>query len=269
MAAPLDERSRALRRQVAKALADGGRGHLGASLSVLEILRALYDSVLRYDPARPRWPERDRCILSKGHGCLALYVLLAEKGFFAATELSGFCGHGRMLGGHPGGCKVPGVEIASGSLGHGPSVGLGMALTLRAQGSPAKVFVVVGDGECDEGSVWEAALSAGKHGSDNYAVLVDYNKYQSYGPTSEVQDLEPLQAKWESFGFAATQANGHDVDGLARVLGALPLAPGRPSAIICHTVKGKGVSFAENNLEWHHKSSIDGRQYDRLLKAIG
>lgn len=264
----LDERSLALRRTIIDILRSSRRGHLGSSFSLIEIMRVLYDDILRFDPQRPKWPGRDRCILSKGHGCLALYVMLAEKGFFREDELYRFCSHDGILGGHPDYEKVPGVEASTGSLGHGLSIGAGMALSALGEKSPRRVFVVVGDGECNEGAIWEAALSIGNRKLHNLCVLVDYNKYQSYGATAEVQDLEPLADKWASFGFGVDQVDGHDTDQLRARLKALPIVQGRPSTIICHTVKGKGVGFAENNLEWHHKSNIDDEKIEALMKAL-
>lgn len=266
-AAQLDERSRHLRKQIVRVLDRGGRGHLGTSLSLVEMLRVLFDSVLRYDPKNPKWPGRDRFILSKGHGCITLYVLLQEKGFFPEDELWKFCRFDGILGGHPD-PKVPGIEFSTGSLGHGLPVGVGMALAAKRQKSAHRVFAVLGDGECNEGSVWEAAMSAAKHKLDNLIVMVDYNKQQSYGSTYEVLDLEPFAAKWEAFGFATREVDGHDVAALERTLAKIPFQPGKPSAIICHTVKGKGVSFAENNMKWHHKSSIKENEIQELLSAI-
>ena len=265
---PLDDRSRALRRQIVRALAAGKRGHVGSSFSVIEILRVLYDDVLRYDPQNPRWPERDRCILSKGHGCLALYVLLAEKGFFPEEELWRFCRSDGILGGHPEYGKVPGVEASTGSLGHGLPIGVGLAISARHDGSSHRVFVVVGDGECNEGSVWEAAMCAAKHGLDNLVVMVDYNKQQSYSTTYDVLDLEPLADKWRAFGFAVKEVQGHDVGQLRAALCRLPIEAGRPSVIICHTVKGKGGGVTEGNLAWHHKSRISDDDVRALLAAL-
>jgi len=269
MQAPLDERSLQLRRQIVQMLIDGGRGHLGSSLSLVEIIRVLYDDILNYDNNNPTWVERDRCILSKGHGCLPLYLLLAEKGFFPQQELTRVCHLDGLLGGHPDATKVPGVEASTGALGHGLSIGLGMSLHPRVAHSAARVFVIMGDGECNEGSVWEAAMSVGKRGLSKLTVLVDYNKYQSYGPTAVVQDLEPFVDKWRSFGFAVDEVNGHDVTALRNVLQRLPLADDKPSAIICHTVKGKGIAFAENNLAWHHKSKIDAQLAAEMMNALG
>ena len=266
-AASLDERSRHLRRQIVRVLERGGRGHIGTSLSLVEMLRVLFDKVLRYDPRNPTWPQRDRFILSKGHGCITLYVLLQEKGFFAEEELWKFCKFDGILGGHPD-PKVPGIEVSTGSLGHGLPIAVGMAVAAKRRGDKHRIVAVLGDGECDEGSVWEAAMSAAKHRLDNLTVLVDYNKQQSYGSTYEVLDLEPFAAKWTAFGFETREVDGHDVPALERLLGGLPFAKDRPSALICHTVKGKGISFAEHNMKWHHKSSIKGGEVEELLRAI-
>lgn len=264
----LDERSLYLRRLVVRALQGGKRGHIGSSMSLIEIFRVLYDDILRYRPDAPEWPERDRCILSKGHGCLALYVLLADKGFFPLEHLDTFCHRDSILGGHPEASKVPGVEASTGALGHGLSIGVGQAIAVRARGLKSRVFVVVGDGEIDEGAVWEAAMSASKHRLSHLTVLVDYNKVQSAGTTAEILDLEPLAEKWRSFGFAAHEIDGHDVDALRDVLSRVPFDPERPNAIICHTVKGKGIPFAENDANWHHKSSIKPDLIDRLYAAL-
>lgn len=263
----LDERSRHIRRQIVRVLERSGRGHLGTSLSLVEILRVLFDNVLRYDATNPTWSKRDRFILSKGHGCITLYVLLQEKGFFPEEELWKFCQFDGILGGHPD-PKVPGIEVSTGSLGHGLPIAVGMGLAAKRSGSDHRVFVVLGDGECNEGSVWEAAMSAAKHRLDNLVAIVDYNKHQSYGRTSEVLDLEPFAAKWSSFGFAVEETDGHDIESLNRTLTSIPFVSGKPSAIICHTVKGRGIAFAENNLQWHHKSSIKSKDVQELLNAI-
>jgi transketolase len=265
----LDERSLHLRRLAVRGIGGARRGHVGSAFSVVEVLRVLYDDVLRHDPQRPDWGARDRCILSKGHGCLALYAVLADKGYFPAAELDRFCAPDGILGGHPEKSKVPGVEASTGSLGHGLSIGIGQAIAARYAPEPYRVFVVVGDGESNEGSVWEAALSAAKHRLENLTVIVDYNKHQSYASTREVLDLEPLSAKWAAFGFGATDIDGHDTRQLRRTLGSLPVAGGRPSAVICHTVKGKGITVAENNLEWHHKNRVSDEEMAMLHRELG
>ena len=267
-APPLDARSRYLRRLTVDALIGGERGHIGSTMSLIEILRVLYDSVLSYRADEPDWPARDRCVLSKGHGCLALYAVLADKGFFEPAALTDFCRHHSFLGGHPERGKVPGVEASTGALGHGLSLGVGMALAQRMRGRAARVFVIMGDGEINEGSVWEAAMSAAKHRLDNLVAIVDYNKIQSAGPTAVIQELEPLADKWRAFGFETVEVNGHDVTALEEVLGALPRATGKPTAVICHTVKGKGIPFAEHDPSWHHKSKLPVEVHADLYAAL-
>lgn len=264
----LDRRSRELRKMIVRTIEAGKRGHVGAAFSVVEILRVLYDDILRVDAKNPRCPERDRCILSKGHGCIALYVLLAEKGFFPESELWKFCASDGILGGHPEYGKVPGVEASTGSLGHGLSFGVGFALNAKLEGQKHRVFVIVGDGECSEGSIWEAALCAAKHQLSNLTVLVDYNKQQTYGTIAEVQGLEPLAEKWASFGFAVREVNGHDIDALREVLTATPFDSGKPGALICHTVKGKGTSLTERNLSWHHKARVSETEVASLFASL-
>lgn len=265
----LDERSRHLRRLVVRMLKGARRGHVGSAFSCIDVLRVLYDDVLRYDAGDPKWAGRDRCILSKGHGCLALYALLADKGFFPEAELDRVCAPDGILGGHPDANKVPGVEASTGALGHGLSIGLGIALHLKIAMSDSRVFVVLGDGECNEGSVWEAAMCAGKHRLCNLTAVVDYNKHQAYGSTREVQDLEPFADKWRAFGFAVREVDGHDVGGLRELFRSLPLDAAKPTAVIAHTVKGKGAAFAENNMKWHHKNKVTDAEVDSLLAAIG
>jgi transketolase len=250
----LDARSRYLRRLVIDALEGGGRGHVGSTLSLIEMLRVLYDDVLRYRAHEPNWTERDRFILSKGHGCLALYVLLADKGFFPIEELARQCCADAMLGGHPERGHIPGVEASTGALGHGLSIGIGLALAARLKRQTHRVFVAMGDGELDEGSVWEAALCAAKHRLTRLVALIDSNKLQSYGPKVEVQNIEPLADKWRAFGWEVEECDGHNVEALRSALGQV----GResPKVVICHTVKGKGLAFAEHNPSWHHKAKI-------------
>lgn len=263
----LDVRSIELRRTIIRVLEKSRRGHLGAALSLVEILRVLYDDILCYDPQESLWSERDRFILSKGHGCLALYVILADKGFLPKSELWKFCHKDGILGGHPE-IKVPGVEASTGSLGHGLSIGVGLALSAKHDGAGHRVFVLIGDGESNEGAIWEATMCASKHGLENLTVLVDYNKQQSYGSTSEVQELEPFADKWLAFGFGVVEVDGHDVEALRSTLSALPLSLGKPSAIICHTVKGKGIDRVEGNLKWHHKSKISDEDLQACMEGI-
>ena len=257
-----------LRHSIVDTLAASRSGHVGAAFSLVEILRVLYDDVLRLRPEDPRWPERDRCILSKGHGCLALYVLLADKGFFPKSELMKFARADGILGGHPEYGRVPGVEASTGSLGHGLSIGVGLAIAARLRRSPFRVFVVVGDGESNEGSVWEAALAASKHRLGSLTVVVDCNGQQSYDATDRVLPLEPYAAKWAAFGFASVEVDGHDVHALRATFARLPFENERPSAVICHTVKGRGTAVTDRNLTWHHKSRITDEQIDALRRGI-
>jgi transketolase len=257
LAKPLDARSKQLRKLIVKALEGAGKGHVGSALAAVEILRVLYDDVMQYRRLDPSWADRDRCILSKGHACLALYAILADKGFIDIDELSGYTSATSRLGG----CSesiVPGVEATTGALGHGLSVGAGMALAARIQGRKSRVFVVLGDGELDEGSVWEAALFATKHQLSNLVTIVDRNGLQIAGPTEEVTPLEPLKEKWMAFGFDTIEVDGHDLTQLRQTLANAGLAAGRPKAVICHTVKGKGIPLAENDFNWHWKGGIDG-----------
>jgi transketolase len=225
--------------------------------------------VLRFRSDEPRWSDRDRCILSKGHGCLALYAILADKGFFDPGHLDRFCHFDGILGGHPERGKVPGVEASTGALGHGFPIGVGVALALRMQRRNARVFVIMGDGEINEGSVWEAAMCASKHKLSNLCAIIDYNKIQSAGPTAEIQDLEPLLDKWRSFGFATLETDGHDVAALRSTFSAMPVRSDKPTAVICHTVKGKGIPFAENNPKWHHHAKFRSQELDDIYAALG
>lgn len=264
----MDDRSKYLRKLIVDALVGGGRGHLGSSMSMVEILRILYDSFLNYRSTEPYWLDRDRLILSKGHGCLALYALLADKGFFPKEELTTFCQPTSRLGGHPEKGKLPGIEASTGALGHGLSMGVGIALAAKIRQQSYRVVVITGDGEINEGSVWEAAMSAAKHRLANLTVFVDYNKLQSYGSTKEVLDLEPLSDKWRSFGFAVEEIDGHNVQALENLMQRLPLNNHKPTAIICHTIKGKGFPFAEGRAEWHHKSRLKAEEIAAMYECL-
>jgi len=227
----------------------------------------LYDDVLRTRPSEAKWPERDRCLLSKGHGCLALYAVLADKGYFPLEELDRFCRYDSILGGHPE-IITPGVEASTGALGHGLSIGIGIAMAIRVRGSDSQIFVVMGDGEINEGSVWEAAASAHKHSLGNLTAIIDYNKIQSAGSVYDIQSMEPLADKWTSFGFDVSECNGHDLDELRRVLPS-PADTRGPRLIICHTVKGKGIPDAEHNPTWHHKARLSAEEFAKLRAALG
>lgn len=259
--------AREIRRTIVNTMAAGGRGHLPSALSLVEILQVLYDDILKIDPNRPDWPHRDRCILSKGHGCLALYAVLAHKGFFPHEALGSFCRYEALLGGHPE-HTIPGVEASTGSLGHGLAMGIGRLLAGRLRGQDFRCFVVMGDGECNEGSVWEAALAAAKHKLDRLTVVIDANDRQSFGPTAEVLDMAPLRDKWRQFGFGTVEADGHDAEQLRAIFASLPLQPGRPTAIVCRTIKGKGIRIVENDPSWHHKSAFGPEDAARLLTEL-
>jgi len=248
--------ARRIRVHVVRMTSRANSSHIGSSFSMSELLAVLYGGgVLRVDPACPDWPERDRFILSKGHGCAGLYAALAEAGFFPLPELDTFYLNGTRLAGHAT-TTVPGVELSTGSLGHGLPVGTGMALAAKRAGEAHRVFVLLSDGECDEGSVWEAALFAPQHRLDNLVVIVDYNKIQSLGTVKEVLDLDPFADKWRSFRWAVREIDGHDVDAVRDALTAVPFESGRPSCVIAHTVKGKGVSFMEDKLLWHYRAPL-------------
>ena len=265
----LDERALEHRKLMLDIVGKSKRGHVASAFSLMEIVRVLFDDILNYDPKNPTWPDRDRFIFSKGHGCLALYVMLAEKGFFPKEQLYTFCKFGSMLGGHPEADKIPGVEASTGALGHGLPIAVGCALNQRIDKKDYRTFVVMGDGECNEGTVWEAALSAGKHKLRSLTVLIDYNKMQSYGRTFQIQDLEPFVDKWRSFGFAIEEIDGHDPYALKAILQRIPFASDKPSVIICHTIKGKGIPSIESSSEWHHKSRLDMDQVEGLQKELG
>ena len=231
-----------------------GVPHLGGSLSCVDILVAAYWNVLHFDPAKPADMGRDRFILSKGHAATSLYATLAFRGFFDEELLDSFAQPGSPLAEHPLPNCAPGVEAATGSLGHGLPMGLGMALASRILKIPYRVFVLMSDGECNEGSVWEAALFAPMNRLENVVVIIDYNKWQATGRSNEVMSLAPLRIKWESFGWRTAEIDGHDIPALIREMSTPPDGTGRPLAIIANTVKGKGVSFMEDDNNWHYKS---------------
>ena len=264
----LDKRSRVLRSMVLDALEGGGRGHLGPALSLLEIVRALYDSVLNHDPTNPLLAGRDRFVLSKGHGCLGLFTVLADHGYFPTSELRGFCGFESNLGGHPERATLPGIEFSTGALGHGLSVGIGMAMASRLRNEKWRTFVLLGDGELNEGSVWEGAMHASQHQLGVLTVIVDFNRMQASGDIDSIVSLAPLVAKWEAFGFEVTEVNGHDVEQLAEVLGNSRKPHGKPRVVIAHTVKGKGFISAENSTAWHHKAKITKDEISSLRAEV-
>lgn len=265
----LDHRSKYLRQIIVRSLIGGGRGHMGSAMSLVEILRVLYDEFIKINPKKPKNENRDRLILSKGHGCLALYAILADKKFIKSTVLDSTSRFESILGGHPESLKVPGVEVSTGALGHGFPVGVGMAVAAKLKKQNHNIYVVIGDGESDEGSIWEAALSASKHELNNLKVMIDYNKIQSYDFVDKVLNLEPLKKKWESFGFEVSEINGHDVKNLkANLKKNLKSKSGKPSVTICHTIKGKGFYFAENNPKWHHKNSFSTEEIKNMNNCL-
>jgi transketolase len=241
--------------------------HIGSCLSMADILAVLYTRILHVDPLDPKNPDRDRFILSKGHAAAILYASLAETGFFLPAELDRYCESGSRLTGHVS-HGVPGVEVSTGSLGHGLPIAVGMALAARADGRSSKVFCLLSDGECDEGSNWEAILFAPHHNLENLVVIVDCNKIQSFGRVSEVLELEPFAEKWHAFRWNTIEVDGHDLVALEKNLLATPQGAGRPTVIIANTIKGKGVSFMEDKLEWHYKPpSVE--QLDQALAEVG
>jgi transketolase len=264
----LDEDSKYLRKLILRAIINGGRGHIGPALSMVETIRVLYQNILKTDPKNPKWEDRDRYILSKGHGCLAFYAVLAAQKFFDERELDKFCHFNSLLSGHPE-IKTTGVEASTGALGHGMPIGVGMALAIKNKRKSNQVFVHVGDGEINEGSVWEAAACADKHKLGNFNVIVDYNKLQSAGPVENIQPMEPLKLKWESFGFNVLECNGHDVHQLKSILRNMYDADDKPQLLIAHTIKGKGIKEAENNPSWHHKSKLSDEDLMSVTRALG
>lgn len=252
----LDKRSYYLRNLIVDCIKSTRRGHIGSAMSLVEILRVLYDDIITFKSNNPSFDNRDRVVLSKGHGCLALYSILADKNFFSKNILKDTCKFDSILGGHPESNKIPGVEASTGSLGHGLPIAVGLAIAAKLKNRKFRTMVILGDGEINEGSNWEAFLSASKHKLDNLLVLIDYNKIQSYDKVSNVLNLEPLLEKLESFNLHVEEANGHDIIDLKKKIKKCLKVKGKPKALICHTVKGKGLSFAENNPEWHHKNNI-------------
>jgi transketolase len=250
-AAELERLSVTIRRSVIEMIDKAQLGHVGGDLSVTDVLVACYWGALTVDPERPDWPERDRFVLSKGHCAAALYSTLAYCGFFPARELATFMAPLSPLNGHPNRVKVPGVETNTGPLGHGFPVATGCALGAQLDGASWRTVVVLGDGEMQEGSNWEAAMTAAHYGIASLTAIVDRNGLQQGARTAETKSLEPLGDKWRAFGWEVREVDGHDHRGLLEALA--PSTTGRPVAVIAHTVKGKGVSFMEDRVEWHHK----------------
>jgi transketolase len=250
--ATLREKAKLSRKETIRLVGIAKSGHYGSVFSAAEIFATLYYHVLRYDARRPDWPDRDRFILSKGHAAVGLYPLLADVGFFDAALLDTYTRLGSPFGDHPDMRKIPGIDFSSGSLGHGLSVGVGMALAARVTGRAYRVYVLLGDGELDEGQVWEAAMSAAHYKLGNLVAIIDRNRVSVDGPTAEVMEIEPLADKWAAFGWRVHEVDGHDLEALLDRFAALPdPASAQPTVLIAHTVAGRPVSFMEHRFEWH------------------
>ena len=255
-----------LRRDIVKMTFTAGSGHPGGSLSEIDILTAIYLRVLRYDPKNPARPDRDRFILSKGHACPGLYAVLARCGYFPYEELWTFRKINSRIQGHAH-TQTPGVEMNSGSLGQGLSFGIGCAMAARLDKQDYRVYVLLGDGECDEGQVWEAAMAAPHYKLDNLTAIIDRNRIQNDRFTSEVLELEPLASKWRAFGWRVLEIDGHDPAQILRAIATAQRVRGRPTVIIAHTVKGKGVSFMENNPDFHGRAPTS-EEYEQAMLEL-
>jgi len=256
-----------LRRHVVRMCASGKSSHVGSGLSMADIVAVLYGEVMRLAPADPRWPGRDHFILSKGHAGACVYAALAERGFMPVETLDTHYRNGSVLSGHVNHKGVPGVELSTGSLGHGLGVGAGMAMQLRRAGGTQRVYVVLSDGECDEGSNWEAILFAAHHRLSNLCAVVDYNKLQSLASVENTIGLEPFADKWRAFGWSVAEIDGHDHGALKRAF-AEAATGDRPTCVLAHTVKGRGVSFMENQVLWHYRAPA-GEEFVAALRELG
>jgi transketolase len=258
--------ARRVRRHAVGMTHRSGASHLGSVLSIADILAVLYGAILRVDPKHPRWRERDRFVLSKGHAAAGLYAVLAERGFLPVEELAHYYQNGSRLTGHVS-HAVPGVEMSTGSLGHGFPVATGMAYGALLDRRRHRVFALLSDGECNEGAVWEAVMFAAQHHLHNLIAIVDYNKIISLGPISEILGVEPLADKWSSFGWSVREVDGHDHATLLHSLSEVPFEQDKPSCLIAHTVKGKGVSFMEDSVLWHFRAP-HAEEFKRALKEL-
>ena len=249
--AMLEDKAKQIRRHIVSMLAEAGSGHPGGSLSIADIVTALYFEVMKVDPARPDWEDRDRLVLSKGHACPVLYAALAEKGFFPVEELQTLRKINSRLQGHPDMKKTPGVEMSTGSLGQGLAAANGMALAGKLDKKDYRVYVILGDGEIQEGMIWEAAMAAAHYKLDNLTAFLDLNGLQIDGPIQEVMNPEPVADKWAAFGWNVLTIDGHDFEQIIEAVEKAKATKGKPTMIIANTVKGKGVSFMENEVDWH------------------
>ena len=257
-----------IRKHVLKMVYLGRSSHIGSILSTVDIVAVLYGEILNIKFDNPCWDDRDRFILSKGHAGASIYAALAETGFISADILKTHCQNGSILSGHVSHKGIPGVELSTGSLGHGLSIGVGMAYAAKIDEKKYHTYVLISDGECDEGSVWEAALFAGHHKLSNLTVIVDYNKIQSLDTVKKTLNLEPFKEKWESFNWAVRSIDGHNHNKLLSTLYSVPFNSGsKPNCIIAHTIKGKGVSFMENKVLWHYRSPSE-EEYLKAIKEI-
>ncbi len=264
----LESTARQLRRHIVRMTGKAGSGHPGGSLSAVDIITALYFRVLRHDPANPRWEDRDRFILSKGHAAPALYATLVECGYIDECEMDTLRAMGSCLQGHCDATTTTGVEMSSGSLGQGLSFGIGVALAGRLDRKDYRVYVLLGDGECDEGQVWEAAMAASHFHVDSLVAIVDHNKQQIDGWNRDVMSLEPFAEKWRAFGWHTLEVDGHDIGALIEAFDEARRTSGRPTAIIAHTIKGKGVGFMESNLDFHGVAPTPD-EVQRALEELG
>jgi transketolase len=265
----LEAMARQIRVDIVRTIFQAGDGHPGPALSIADILVALYFGVMRVDPSNPGWPDRDRFILSKGHGCAALYATLARKGYFSPSLLPTFRALGSTLQGHPDVNKTPGLDATTGSLGHGLSIGLGMVMAGRLQGRDYSVFVVTGDGELAEGIVWEAAISARTLDAGKLIALVDFNRFQSGAPIESNSGLLPILPKWQAFGWHCQEIDGHNMREILEAVQVAQSEPEAPSMILAHTIKGKGVPFMENDNSWHKRVPTETELSEALAALEG
>jgi transketolase len=264
----LETMARNIRQDIIEMIYTVQSGHPGGSLSATDIVTALYFYFMRVNPENPNWAQRDRFVLSKGHACPVWYSALAEKGFFPKEELLTLRKINSRLQGHPVMGKPPGIDVTTGSLGQGLSLGVGMALGLKLDGGDSRVYVLISDGELNEGQIWEAAMAAAKFNLDNLIVVLDYNNLQLDGWCSDVMPIEPIADKWHAFNWEVFEMNGHDMREIIKTIKIAQSIKGKPSIIIAHTIKGKGVSYMENKCEWHGKSPND-EQYEQAMRELG
>jgi len=262
----LQNKASEVRRVAFKLMHDVGGGHYGGNLSEIEALTVLYGGVMNVKPEDPTWEGRDRFVMSKGHGGFGLYATLSYFGFVDYSVLANDDQYGVMIPKHAS-TEVPGVEVCTGSLGQGLSIANGIALGLKANGNPAGVYVLLGDGECNEGQIWEAAMTSAKYKLDSLIAVIDNNQYEFDGPTNEIMPIEPLEEKWRSFGWETFRVNGHNTSELEKMLNEAKKVVGKPSVIIADTIKGKGISFMENVTTWH-AGSVSDEQYELGMKEL-